>query len=208
MKTLRNILGEGTVENGLDPVNSGYDPNDDPKMRPLRPKGEVRFVRKHLDAVVKIKNLVPGVTDDDKLFNASNVKRSVPQGKDTHGHTPVPADDKVYEDVDFEKMSLQELYDFNQRANVEDAEERNRQAAATDRNFITRYGEKTDDHNYHAKMHDSASNMHMNKGGRDYDPALSGLHRKAYTLHRQLQKIYDELTHFHITRLKKRSAKK
>lgn len=89
---------EAEVIEGETDERSGYPAPRDPKMLPDKPGAAARFVAKHM-----INRKAPRFTDidkstlDDNLFNAKNIKRSVPQGDDTHGHTPIGQDAKVYE---------------------------------------------------------------------------------------------------------------
>ena len=90
----------------------GYPAPGDPKLIRGKPDGQKRFVDKHRVGEGNRGTDVDDSTKDDKLFKAVNIKRAVPKDGDTHGHTPVGADDKVYESVMskiFGSQSLQEL---------------------------------------------------------------------------------------------------
>lgn len=75
-----------------------YIARDDPKIRPLAPNGQKRFMAKHTMSMrgPRVTDIDPN-TLDSKLFNASNIKRAVPGSDDPHGHTPTGMDDAVYE---------------------------------------------------------------------------------------------------------------
>lgn len=98
-RKLSQVLGES-----FRPFESppGYQPNRDPKMLASEPDAEARFVDKHVDgdgepdSQKRVTDVDPS-TLDDKLFRASNIRRAVPSGDDTHGHTPTGADAAVYE---------------------------------------------------------------------------------------------------------------
>lgn len=77
----------------------GYPAPSDPRLLHGKPNGQKRFVDKHLVGDGERATDVDDSTHDDKLFKASNIKRSVPDGDDTHGHTPVGKDAQVYEAV-------------------------------------------------------------------------------------------------------------
>lgn len=83
----------------LSEEGEGYPAPDDPRLLHGKPNGAKRFVDKHLVGDGKRVTDVDASTLDDKLFKASNIKRSVPDGEDTHGHTPVGKDAEVYEEV-------------------------------------------------------------------------------------------------------------
>ena len=62
--------------------DDGYSPNN--------AEGERRFFKKH-----KVKKIKDANKNDDKLFNASNIKHTAL--KEPHGRTPPPKDSDVYE---------------------------------------------------------------------------------------------------------------
>lgn len=96
--TAKAWLGEEAVAPADTDERSGYPAPRDPKMLPEKPGAAARFVAKHMGH-----RGGPRITDidkstlDDALFNATNMKRAVPKGNDTHGHTPTGEDAKVYE---------------------------------------------------------------------------------------------------------------
>lgn len=105
----REVLGEDHDQEGS---QTEYVARDDPKIRPLPPNGQKRFMAKH---TMNMKG--PRVTDidpntlDSKLFNASNISRAVPGWKgDPHGHTPTGEDDAVYESTEFHESTTPATY--------------------------------------------------------------------------------------------------
>jgi hypothetical protein len=93
MKTLSKILGEDMGS----PVANSMEAEDRPTRQMLNPRGVPPLDHK---------KLVPGVTDQEDIFTAANLKRSVPNPADnnTHGHTPAPKDELQYEEMTFEQM--------------------------------------------------------------------------------------------------------
>lgn len=83
-------------------AEQGYEPNRDPKMLAAEPDLQATFVNKHMndedDDPERVTDVDKSTLDDD-LFKGANLKRSVPFGDDTHGHTPTGKDAAVYEGV-------------------------------------------------------------------------------------------------------------
>lgn len=95
MKTLNRILGEhiGSVADTGSPVANSMEPEDRPSRQMLAPRGV---------PALDHKKIVPGVTDQDDIFSATNLRRSVPNPNDvnSHGHTPAPRDELQYESLE------------------------------------------------------------------------------------------------------------
>lgn len=95
--TAQHWLNEEVIEGEVD-ERSGYPAPRDPKMLPDKPGAAARFVAKHMiNRKSRRFTDIDKSTLDDNLFSAKNLKRSVPEGEDTHGHTPTGQDAKVYE---------------------------------------------------------------------------------------------------------------
>lgn len=101
---VQHVVAPGDEPSG----GEGYPPPDDPQIVPGEPYAKARFVMAQMPKPgAKRFTDVDASTLDDDLFNAKNMGRAVPKDGDSHGHTPVGQDAKVYESV-FRKLGLSE----------------------------------------------------------------------------------------------------